>query len=196
MHRLYLENSNIQRPMLLNQTKIWNKIYSSIFRVGFSNFIQIHTQGAYRVVSFSHNQKLSTYIYSIVDSESGGFGLVYVPTSIWSNEIIILGSGFQTTKDPLPLSSTNTSIIIMFQLPKNISEERLCFNAKNCSVKDVIHSAYFQNQFNQFVAEEHGESCINCSISTTSIIVFLCINACLMIFIFLWAIKGNNSNNK
>ena len=80
----------------------------------------------------------------------------------------------------------------MFQLPKNISEERLCFNAKNCSVKDVIHSAYFQNQFNQFVAEEHGESCINCSISTTSIIVFLCINACLMIFIFLWAIKGNN----
>jgi len=78
----------------------------------------------------------------------------------------------------------------MFQLPKNISEERMCFNAKNCSVKDVIHSAYFQNQFNQFVAEEHGESCINCSISTTSIIVFLCINACLMIFIFLWAIKG------
>merc|ERR1712018_964177 len=101
---------------------------------------------------------------------------------------IILGSGIQTTK--ASTSSTNTSIIIMFQLPKNISEERLCFNAKNCSVKDVIHSAYFQNQFNQFVAEEHGESCINCSISTTSIIVFLCINACLMIFIFMWAIRG------
>ena len=109
------------------------------------------------------------------------------PTSIWSNEIIILGSGFQTTTAS---TSPNTSII-MFQLPKNISEERLCFNAKNCSVKDVIHSAYFQNQFNQFVAEEHGESCINCSISTTSIIVFLCINACLMIFIFMWAIRGN-----
>ena len=161
-----------------------------IFRVGFSNsFKYIHKARTELSLSLITKNSLHIYTRSSTLSPVVLVQCMYLPpTSIWSNEIIILGSGFQTTTAS---TSPNTSII-MFQLPKNISEERLCFNAKNCSVKDVIHSAYFQNQFNQFVAEEHGESCINCSISTTSIIVFLCINACLMIFIFLWAIKGIN----
>ena len=49
------------RPMLLQQTQV--NVEQNIqqhFSSRFLKFIQIHTQGAYRVVSCSHNQKLST----------------------------------------------------------------------------------------------------------------------------------------
>ena len=47
---------------------------------------------------------------------------------------------------------------------------------------------FFQDQLTKLAQD--SQTCENCNFSTTSIIVFLCINAFLMIVIFLWAIRG------
>ena len=48
--------------------------------------------------------------------------------------------------------------------------------------------SFFQDQLTKLAQD--SQTCENCNFSTTSIIVFLCINAFLMIVIFLWAIRG------